>query len=206
MENNVPLWPLKAHYFLMGSGSAPIVPFLPIIGKQMGIPGSGLGLVLALAQMSGLVIRPTLGSLMDKYPSKKRTFLQLLILFGMLSMNFLNLTHPIDIYDKSLNVTRCDKSGQKIQLSLGKRPDSCLKHKLQTLYDFENECELNCAKAKAVKGHFVGSSAKVKEDVLTFDLENVVEKPCFEGDLCSLKCDKEELNRGKIMSLVILQV
>ena len=56
-EKTVPLWPLKLHYFLAGSGGAPILPFLPIIGKQMGISGRGLGFILALIQTLGLIIK-----------------------------------------------------------------------------------------------------------------------------------------------------
>ena len=56
-NKSVPLWPLKLHYFLYGAGGAPILPFLPIIGKQMGISGRGLGFILALVQIIGLIIK-----------------------------------------------------------------------------------------------------------------------------------------------------
>ena len=56
-NNLQPLWPLKLHYFLYGAGAAPILPFLPVIGKQMGISGSGLGFILALVQVIGLIIK-----------------------------------------------------------------------------------------------------------------------------------------------------
>ena len=55
---------LKAHYFLQGAGGAPLIPSLPIIAKQLGIPGSGIGLILFLVHLFGLWLKPILGMLL----------------------------------------------------------------------------------------------------------------------------------------------
>ena len=56
-QKHAQLWPLKVHFFLAGAGLAPVLPFLPVIGKQMGIPGHGVGFILALVQSFGLIVK-----------------------------------------------------------------------------------------------------------------------------------------------------
>ena len=44
---NTRLLPIKAHFFLVFAAAAPIVPFLPIYAKQMGIDTIGVGVIFA---------------------------------------------------------------------------------------------------------------------------------------------------------------
>ena len=44
---NSKLLPIKAHYFLIFAGTAPIVPFLPIYAKQLGFDSVGVGIIYA---------------------------------------------------------------------------------------------------------------------------------------------------------------
>ena len=173
MSNHFPLRPLKVHYFLMGAGAAPILPFLPIIGKQMGISGSGVGFILALVQISGLVIKPSFGYLMDKYPSRKKSLLQLLMLTALISMNCLKHTSPLDsTYEKSINLTQCEPKIKAIANSI-KPPDPCLKHKLHSFYNFDHDCELQCQKT-SFDTKFDGSSASIEDHHLTYTLCMIV--------------------------------
>ncbi len=74
--NDVSLWAIKLHYFLHGagkilaknpkskksfnillSGGSPIIPFMPVIAKQLGVPGSGIGFILGLVQVIGLILK-----------------------------------------------------------------------------------------------------------------------------------------------------
>ena len=44
---NAALVPIKAHFFLFFAALAPILPFLPIYAKQLGIDTVGVGVVFA---------------------------------------------------------------------------------------------------------------------------------------------------------------
>ena len=44
---NTKLLPIKAHYFLCYAAAAPVVPFVPIYAKQMGIDTIGVGVIFA---------------------------------------------------------------------------------------------------------------------------------------------------------------
>ena len=57
IKSDVSLWPIKLHYFLFGAGNSPILPFLSIIGKQMGLSGSAIGFTLGMVQLCGLIIK-----------------------------------------------------------------------------------------------------------------------------------------------------
>ena len=39
--------PIKAHFFLVYAAAAPVVPFVPIYAKQMGIDTLGVGVIFA---------------------------------------------------------------------------------------------------------------------------------------------------------------
>ena len=44
---NIGLLPIKAHFFFFYAACAPILPFLPIYAKQLGIDALGVGVVFA---------------------------------------------------------------------------------------------------------------------------------------------------------------
>ena len=44
---NPKLLPIKAHFFFFFAAVAPILPFLPIVAKQLGIDALGVGVVFA---------------------------------------------------------------------------------------------------------------------------------------------------------------
>ena len=44
---NTKLLPIKAHFFFYFAAVAPILPFLPILAKQLGIDALGVGVVFA---------------------------------------------------------------------------------------------------------------------------------------------------------------
>ena len=174
MTSKLSLWPWKLHYFLIGAGAAPIIPFLPIIGKQMGISGSGIGLILALVQICGLIIKPSFGYLMDKYPSRKKSMMQMLMLIATLLLNCLRYTSPLDLTsEKSLNLTQCEPNIKVVVDSIIP-PDPCLKHKLHSFFNFDHECTLTCQKNYNLpfKAIFDGSSATIENEHLTCKLKH----------------------------------
>lgn len=198
MTNRFPLWPLKLHYFLMGAGAAPILPFLPVIAKQMGIPGSGVGFILALVQISGLIIKPSFGYFMDKYPSRKKSLLQLMMLVAIILLNCLKHTGPSNSnYEKSINLTQCQPHIKGVTDNSMPLVDQCLKHKLHSYYNFEHKCKLDCEKSLILDTTFDGSSVSIENEHIVFNLVQPIEsaeKSCFQYDKCAIDCSNEELN------------
>ena len=186
------LWPLKLHYLFQGAGGAPIIPFLPIIGRQMGIPGSGIGFILAFVQITGLVIKPFFGSIMDKYPSWKTKILQLMLLCAILSFSFLRNISPLETKDKNLEVIQCLPNIKLMPIN--NQFDPCLKHKLHTFYDYEQTCTLICEKSGKIEGTFAGSNVAIEDKHLILTLST--KYACIENDKCYLQCDKPELDQA----------
>ena len=44
---NTRLLPIKAHFFLCYGAAAPVVPFVPVYAKQMGIDTIGVGVIFS---------------------------------------------------------------------------------------------------------------------------------------------------------------
>ena len=44
---NYKLLPIKAHFFLVFSALAPLLPFLPVYAKQLGFDAFGVGVIFA---------------------------------------------------------------------------------------------------------------------------------------------------------------
>ena len=47
LKINTKLLPIKVHFFLCFAATAPVVPFVPIYAKQMGIDTLGVGVIFA---------------------------------------------------------------------------------------------------------------------------------------------------------------
>lgn len=128
---NRELVPLKLHYFLYNAGkdtpeiipfprslqkrllafidccclfvvaTAPMVQFLPTIGKQLGFSSTLVGTIYAVLPISGLIAKPLFGSLADKFKLHKVFFL---IFQAVLTIAFFSVYFIPEI-DRSANVT-----------------------------------------------------------------------------------------------------
>lgn len=47
LKVNTKLIPIKAHFFLSFAATAPLLPFVPIYAKQMGIDSIGVGVIFS---------------------------------------------------------------------------------------------------------------------------------------------------------------
>lgn len=104
---NRELIPLKLHYFLYNAATAPMVQFLPTIGKQLGFSSTLVGTIYTVLPISGLVAKPLFGSLADKFKLHKTFFLifQVVLTIAFFSVYF------IPQVDRSANITLiCDKN------------------------------------------------------------------------------------------------
>ncbi|XP_012279437.1 major facilitator superfamily domain-containing protein 6 [Orussus abietinus] len=88
---NKDLVPIKAHYFLYNAATGPIVPFLPTIAKQLGFSGFLVGTMYTLLPISGLIAKPLLGGLADKFNLHKSILLifQVLLVIGFSIIYFI---------------------------------------------------------------------------------------------------------------------
>ena len=95
---NTRLLPIKAHFFLCYGAAAPVVPFVPVYAKQMGIDTIGVGVIFAGRNISrlirfnsnnisvlpfmGMLAKPVAGWVADRFSLQKLVFLFGLLLTG----------------------------------------------------------------------------------------------------------------------------
>nr|XP_012227853.1 PREDICTED: major facilitator superfamily domain-containing protein 6 [Linepithema humile]XP_012227854.1 PREDICTED: major facilitator superfamily domain-containing protein 6 [Linepithema humile]XP_012227855.1 PREDICTED: major facilitator superfamily domain-containing protein 6 [Linepithema humile] len=104
---NRELVPIKLHYFLYNAATAPMVQFLPTIGKQLGFSSTLVGTIYTVLPISGLIAKPLFGSLADKFKLHKVFFL---IFQAVLTIAFFSI-YFIPEVDRSANITlTCDKN------------------------------------------------------------------------------------------------
>ena len=134
---------LKLHYLLHGMGGSPVVPFGSLIGRQLGVNPASMGVVFALMPFAGLVLKPLLGGIADKYGAKKRV-LMLVIFSAMVNYSLLPLLPSIPTSSTSL--LSCSESGRLGSSSLQIRTtDPCLPMRLATLFTNQSlECTASC--------------------------------------------------------------
>ena len=109
----IPRYPsLKLLYFLQAAGAAPILPFLSVIMKQMGVTGGGFGFALALVGISGVVLRPFIVRLVDQYPNQRILVFRMIILGGVLGFGLIPFLPDANKVqnDPTLIIDGCDQS------------------------------------------------------------------------------------------------
>lgn len=70
---NYALLPVKAHFFFFMAAMAPILPFLPVFGKQLGVSEVANGIVTSVLPVLFLVAKPIFGYILDYFQSKRKT-------------------------------------------------------------------------------------------------------------------------------------
>ncbi|XP_054258937.1 major facilitator superfamily domain-containing protein 6 isoform X2 [Macrosteles quadrilineatus] len=74
------LLPVKAHYFFFMAGMGPILPFLPVMGKQLGVSEVAMGLLMSVIPIFFLIAKPVFGFIVDYFQNQRKTvFLALVI-------------------------------------------------------------------------------------------------------------------------------
>lgn len=72
---NKALLPMKGHYFLWNAGTAPIVSFMSVYARQLGLSSFIVGIIYTILPFSGMLAKPLMGSLADKFQCRKLIFL-----------------------------------------------------------------------------------------------------------------------------------
>jgi MFS family permease len=57
------------------SGTAPIVPFLPVYARQLGFSGMIVGMIYTVLPITGMLAKPLFGAIADRYRLQKTLFL-----------------------------------------------------------------------------------------------------------------------------------
>jgi MFS family permease len=57
------------------SGTAPIVPFLPVYARQLGFSGVIVGTIYTVLPVTGMLAKPIFGAIADRYRLQKTLFL-----------------------------------------------------------------------------------------------------------------------------------
>ncbi|XP_043266069.1 major facilitator superfamily domain-containing protein 6 isoform X2 [Colletes gigas] len=79
MKLNYKQLPIKAHYFFFMAAMGPILPFLQVYGKQLGISVLVMGSITAILPILFLIAKPAFGFLIDYFDSwRKAIFIALL--------------------------------------------------------------------------------------------------------------------------------
>lgn len=134
---------LKLHYLLHGMGGSPVVPFGSLLGRQLGVNPASMGVIFAIMPCAGLVLKPLLSGIADKYGAKKRV-LMLVILSAMLNYSILPLLPSLPTSSTSL--LSCSESEKLGSSSLQLRTtDPCLPTRLATVFNNQSlECTATC--------------------------------------------------------------
>ncbi|XP_071519620.1 major facilitator superfamily domain-containing protein 6 [Panulirus ornatus] len=90
MKINMKYLPVKAHYFLLFAGTAPVLPFLPVYARQQGISPAGIGLIYTVLPFVGLIVKTASGALSDWLRIHRGMFLSAIVVcaLGFFSIYF----------------------------------------------------------------------------------------------------------------------
>lgn len=71
--------PVKAHFFFFMAAMGPILPFLPVYGKQLGVSPVVMGSITAVLPLLFLIAKPSFGLLVDHFRSWRKTIFMCLL-------------------------------------------------------------------------------------------------------------------------------
>ncbi|XP_034952172.1 major facilitator superfamily domain-containing protein 6-A [Chelonus insularis] len=77
--------PIKAHFFFFMAAMGPILPFLPVYGKQLGISAMAMGTVTAVLPILYFLSKPIFGFLVDYFHTKRKTIFIGILVSGSLA-------------------------------------------------------------------------------------------------------------------------
>lgn len=112
------LLPMKAHYFLFNAGTAPIVPFVPTLAKQLGFSSVIVGSIYTVLPIMGMIAKPSMGAVADRFHCQKLLFLGFMLLtvvsfFSILFIPHVNTEIKSQVHCSDMTLVRvCTSSEQ----------------------------------------------------------------------------------------------
>uniref|UniRef100_A0A224XLK4 Putative transporter n=1 Tax=Panstrongylus lignarius TaxID=156445 RepID=A0A224XLK4_9HEMI len=142
MKVDMNLLPMKGHYFLFNAGTAPVVPFITTLAKQLGFSSFIVGIVYTFLPIMGMLAKPTMGALADRFHCQKTLFLVFITL--VMAFFFLIPFIPPLPSDSRANI-HCNLDSV-VQICSDALSDSCYERKIT---DFGNDnstikCKMSC--------------------------------------------------------------
>ncbi|CAG9770502.1 unnamed protein product [Ceutorhynchus assimilis] len=137
---NKPLVPMKAHYFLLNAGTGPVVPYLSIYARQLGFSSVVVGLIYTILPVFGMIVKPTVGAISDRFHCQKTIFL---IAQLLTAVAFLSIFYAPKVPIQSLASYSCLGTESMFSNVAGVTIDSKLVEKIQN-QKATTSCELVC--------------------------------------------------------------
>uniref|UniRef100_A0A8D8M315 Major facilitator superfamily domain-containing protein 6-A n=2 Tax=Cacopsylla melanoneura TaxID=428564 RepID=A0A8D8M315_9HEMI len=142
IEINFDLLPMKIHYFLWNAGTAPIVPFVPTLAKQLGFSTVTVGTIFFTLPFFGLLAKPFFGAISDRFKVQKPLFLAFILLTAS---TFYCILYIPNVQTESLVKLECGEGRSSFQYCSNQPADSCLRKKiLQSSNETTYHCEIIC--------------------------------------------------------------
>uniref|UniRef100_A0A182YLB2 Major facilitator superfamily associated domain-containing protein n=1 Tax=Anopheles stephensi TaxID=30069 RepID=A0A182YLB2_ANOST len=131
VEINKKLLPMKAHYFLFNAGTAPVVPFMPTLVRQLGFSTVIVGTIYTVLPIVGMLVKPLFGIIADRFQRQKLLFLifQILTAVPFFMIMFIpaipqDSTVTFHCHNGAADLKYCPENGTSI--------DSCLVESITT--------------------------------------------------------------------------
>ncbi|CAL7937711.1 unnamed protein product [Xylocopa violacea] len=191
MKLNYMQLPIKAHYFFFMAAMGPILPFLPVYGKQLGVSALIMGSITAILPILFLIAKPAFGFLVDYFYSwRKAIFVTLLATTSccFICMYFLPILPGPVLPDHSFNNVSCDLLPYCTTEEIYK-PDLCTGVK-------NTMCHWTCTdKNFSVRIQFqaINEEASISTNSSCLIDKNTTSL-CAKSDNCTVVCDTFEDN------------
>uniref|UniRef100_A0A1I8PHP6 Major facilitator superfamily associated domain-containing protein n=1 Tax=Stomoxys calcitrans TaxID=35570 RepID=A0A1I8PHP6_STOCA len=134
------LLPMKAHYFLFNAGTAPVVPYMPTLARQLGYSNGVVGTMYAILPVVGMLAKPLLGFIGDRYQRHRTLFIMGEILTAV-AFFLIMFTPAIPRTPPSVTF-HCHSGEANINFCTG---DQCTLNEIERQYaDKTLQCKLHC--------------------------------------------------------------
>ncbi|XP_036326884.1 major facilitator superfamily domain-containing protein 6-like protein A isoform X2 [Rhagoletis pomonella] len=135
------LLPMKAHYFFFNAGTAPVMPFMPTLARQLGFSTVVVGTMYAILPIVGMLAKPLFGFIADRYQRHRTLFLIGEVLTAV-AFFLIQFTPSIP---QSLPTVEFHCHGGASDLKYYSEFDKCIEQNLESYYgDRVLTCQLYC--------------------------------------------------------------
>ncbi|KAL1445887.1 hypothetical protein WDU94_003558, partial [Cyamophila willieti] len=127
------------------TGTAPIVPFVPTLAKQLGFSTVTVGTIFFTLPFFGLLAKPFFGAISDRFKVQKPLFLAFILLTAS---TFYCILYIPNVQSESLVKLECGEGRSSFQYCSNQSADTCLRKKIlessnETIYHCEVSLEKN---------------------------------------------------------------
>ncbi|XP_018318493.1 major facilitator superfamily domain-containing protein 6 isoform X2 [Agrilus planipennis] len=180
MKLNKELLPIKAHFFFFMAAMGPILPQLPVYGKELGISSVVMGTVSGILPILFLLAKPVFGIIVDVFRSHRKSIFMVLIAAMSTSFAFLYaLPNKFGILDFKIDNITCRE-----YLRVCDDSNISCKNSIKNV-----TCVLTCPDNSMSNRSFKGLAyLKDEEDDFTICKETFIDIDCSKD--CKLRCQQ----------------